>query len=103
MTIARLVESGYPRPYACALVAAGACTGILIPPSIAYLLIGLVLGVSASTLFLAAFVPGVIVLVAVMLTNAVLNRVDFNRNRYYYSRYYGHQYKSYYGQAPANA
>ena len=30
MTINRLVESGYPRPYACALVAAGACTGILI-------------------------------------------------------------------------
>ncbi len=29
MTIGRLVESGYPRPYACALVAAGACTGIL--------------------------------------------------------------------------
>ena len=30
MTIDRLVESGYPRPYACALVAAGACTGIII-------------------------------------------------------------------------
>jgi C4-dicarboxylate transporter DctM subunit len=53
MTIGRLVESGYPRPYACALVAAGACTGILIPPSIAYIIIGLVLGISASTL-----VPG---------------------------------------------
>ncbi|MFT5352149.1 MAG: C4-dicarboxylate transporter DctM subunit, partial [Gammaproteobacteria bacterium] len=38
MTIARLVEQGYPRPYACALVAAGACTGILIPPSIAYII-----------------------------------------------------------------
>ena len=45
MTIDRLVESGYPRPYACALVAAGACTGILIPPSIAYIVIGLVLGI----------------------------------------------------------
>ena len=54
MTIDRLVESGYPRPYACALVAAGACTGILIPPSIAYIIIGLVLGISASTLFQAA-------------------------------------------------
>ena len=47
MTIDRLVESGYPRPYACALVAAGACTGILIPPSIAYIIIGLVLGIAA--------------------------------------------------------
>ena len=34
---------------------------------------------------------------------AVLNRVNFDRNRYYYSRYYGYQYKSYYGQAAANA
>ena len=32
---------------------------------------------------------------------AILNRVDFERNRYYYSRYYGHQYKSYYAEAPA--
>jgi polysaccharide biosynthesis transport protein len=32
---------------------------------------------------------------------AVLNKVNFARNRYYYSRYYGHQYKSYYAEAPA--
>ena len=32
---------------------------------------------------------------------AILNRVDFDRNHYYYSRYYGHQYKSYYAEAPA--
>lgn len=75
LTMDRLVERGYPKAYACALVASGACTGILIPPSIAYIIIGLVLGVSSSTLFLAAFVPGVIVLVSVMLTNAVLNRL----------------------------
>ena len=75
MTIARLVESGYPRPYACALVAAGACTGILIPPSIAYIIIGLVLGISASTLFMAAVVPGVLILVSILITNIVVNRV----------------------------
>ena len=75
LTMDRLVERGYPKPYACALVASGACTGILIPPSIAYIIIGLVLGVSSSTLFLAAFVPGVMVLLSVMLTNAVINRL----------------------------
>jgi C4-dicarboxylate transporter, DctM subunit len=88
LTMARLVERGYPKPYACALVASGACTGILIPPSIAYIIIGLVLGVSASTLFLAAFVPGVIVLVAVMLTNVVLNRIhgyEHTRGRFSWS------------------
>ena len=75
MTIDRLVESGYPRPYACALVAAGACTGILIPPSIAYIIIGLVLGISASTLFLAALIPGICILVSILVTNIVVNRI----------------------------
>ncbi|MTI03265.1 TRAP transporter large permease [Roseibium sp. RKSG952] len=75
MTINRLVESGYPRPYACALVAAGACTGILIPPSIAYIIIGLVLGISASTLFLAALIPGLAILVSILITNIIMNRL----------------------------
>ena len=75
MTIARLVESGYPRPYACALVAAGACTGILIPPSIAYIIIGLVLGISASTLFLAAVIPGLAILISILVTNIIVNRI----------------------------
>ncbi|MFQ5772999.1 MAG: TRAP transporter large permease [Kiloniellaceae bacterium] len=74
ITFDRLVESGYPRPYACALVASGACTGILIPPSIAYIIIGLVLGISASTLFLAAAVPGVMIMLSIMTTNIVINR-----------------------------
>ena len=75
MTIDRLVESGYPRPYACALVAAGACTGILIPPSIAYIVIGLVLGISASTLFMAALIPGLAILISILVTNIVMNRI----------------------------
>lgn len=75
MTIDRLVESGYPRPYACALVAAGACTGILIPPSIAYIVIGLVLRISASTLFMAALIPGLAILISILVTNIVMNRI----------------------------
>ena len=74
ITYARLVKAGYPKAYACALVASGACTGILIPPSIAYIIIGLILGISASTLFLAAAVPGVLIMISIMLTNVVINR-----------------------------
>lgn len=76
MTIDRLVESGYPRAYASALVASGACTGILIPPSIAYIVIGLILGVSTATLFVAAIIPGVMILISIMITNYVLNRIN---------------------------
>ena len=80
ITIDRLVDRGYPKGYACALVAAGACTGILIPPSIAYIIIGLVLGISASTLFLAAAVPGVLILASVMITNTLVNKVKGYEN-----------------------
>ena len=80
MTIDRLVEQGYPRPYACALVAAGACTGILIPPSIAYIIIGLILGISASTLFLAAAIPGLLVMLSIMITNIIMNRIKGYEN-----------------------
>ncbi len=75
ITMHRLVERGYPKAYACALVASGACTGILIPPSIAYIIVGLVLGLSSSTLFTAAVIPGVIVLLSVVVTNIIINRL----------------------------
>ncbi len=82
ITMARLVERGYPKAYACALVASGACTGILIPPSIAYIIIGLVLGLSSTTLFTAALIPGVIVLLSVVITNVVINRLrDYENSR----------------------
>jgi tripartite ATP-independent transporter DctM subunit len=75
MTIHRLVRVGYPQAYACALVASGSCTGILIPPSIAYIIIGLILGISASTLFLAAAIPGLMIMLSIMITNIVMNRI----------------------------
>ena len=76
IAIKRLIESGYSPAYACALVASGACTGILIPPSIAYIIIGMVLGISTSTLFLAAAVPGVLIMISIIITNAIMNRLN---------------------------
>ncbi len=76
ITLERLIQRGYPEPVACALVAAGSCTGILIPPSISYIIIGLILGQSVATLFLAAAVPGVIVLLAILITTVVINRIN---------------------------
>lgn len=81
ITYTRLVEQGYPQPYAAALIASGSCTGVLIPPSIAYIIIGLVLGLPVSTLFIAAIVPGVLILGSVMVTNVALNRLYGYENR----------------------
>lgn len=80
ITISRLIEQGYKPSYACALVAAGACTGILIPPSIAYIIIGMVLGISTSSLFLAAAIPGVLIMISIMITNAIMNRIHGYEN-----------------------
>lgn len=75
ITTPHLQKKGYPMAYASALVASGATTGILIPPSISYIIIGLTLGISASTLFLAAAIPGVLVLLTIILTNVIVNRI----------------------------
>jgi C4-dicarboxylate transporter, DctM subunit len=80
ITMDRLVERGYPKAYACALVASGACTGILIPPSISYIIIGIVLGISSTTLFVAAVIPGILVLLSVVVANFIVNRVEGYEN-----------------------
>jgi C4-dicarboxylate transporter DctM subunit len=91
ITMDRLVERGYPKAYACALVASGACTGILIPPSISYIIIGLVLGISSTTLFVAAVIPGIMVLASVVVTNVIVNRVcgyENSRQKFSWRRWF---------------
>lgn len=70
----RLEEIGYPRDYASAMIASGASTGVLIPPSISYIVAGIMLGIPSSTLFLAAFIPGMLILLGLTGTNIVMNR-----------------------------
>lgn len=63
-TVGRVVlpsmkEEGYPASFAAATVAAGGVVGIIIPPSIAFVLYGVTVGVSVSDLFLAGVLPGI--------------------------------------------
>ena len=74
ITLGRLGETGYSRSYSAALVASGGSTGVLIPPSISYIIAGVTLGISASTLFLAAFIPGTTILVGMIVVNVFVNR-----------------------------
>ena len=62
-TVGRVVlpsmkEEGYPPSFAAATVAAGGVTGIIIPPSIAFVLYGITVNVSVSDLFIAGTLPG---------------------------------------------
>lgn len=74
MTIPRLEQLGYTRSYASAMIASGASTGVLIPPSITYIIAGIALGLPASTLFKVAFIPGFIILFGMIAVNAIVNR-----------------------------
>ncbi len=56
-----MVQAGYDRRFAAALMAAGGGIGIIIPPSIALLIYGVVANASISKLFIAGILPGVVV------------------------------------------
>lgn len=58
--IPALKKDGYEQPYAAALAAAGGSVGIIIPPSIVFIIYGLVTSTSVGDLFLGGIIPGLI-------------------------------------------
>ncbi len=60
-------KSGYPRPYAAALIAVASVMGSIIPPAISLIVYGALTGTSIASLFLAGIVPGVLIGVSLMV------------------------------------
>jgi len=60
----RLLERGYPDPFAIALVINASDIALLIPPSIGMIVYGVVSGTSVGELFLAGIGPGLLILTA---------------------------------------
>lgn len=54
-------RGGYPRPYACAVTAAGSIIGPTIPPSTLAIIYGSIMGVSIAGLFAAGILPGLLI------------------------------------------
>ncbi|MEW6696348.1 MAG: TRAP transporter large permease [Bacillota bacterium] len=61
-----MVEDGFPRDRAAAIVAAASTIGPVIPPSIPFVLFGVVGGVSVGKLFMAGVLPGILMGVVLM-------------------------------------
>ena len=55
-----MVERGYPRPFALGVVGASGTIGIVVPPSLALILYGIVAEQSVPRLFLAGVLPGLL-------------------------------------------
>ncbi len=60
MIMRGMVEDGYSRAYAAALVCTGAALSIVIPPSIGLVVYGVIAEVSIGQLFIAAILPGLV-------------------------------------------
>lgn len=67
--IPAMIRNGYPVPQAAATAACAGGLGIIIPPSINMVIYGVTAGVSISDMFLAGFIPGMIIVAALCLTN----------------------------------
>jgi C4-dicarboxylate transporter DctM subunit len=59
--IPAMTRAGYDRDFAAALMAAGGGIGIIIPPSIALIIYGVVADTSIARLFIAGIIPGILV------------------------------------------
>jgi C4-dicarboxylate transporter DctM subunit len=77
IVIAGMVRSGYPESFAAGVIANAGTLGILIPPSIVMLVYSAATEVSAAKMFMAGFIPGVmmglLLMVAIYIAARVMN------------------------------
>ncbi len=76
--IPAMVDSGYDKGMASALVASSGGIGIIIPPSIAFVVFGVLAEVSIGKLFIAGIIPGMLVGLALMLASLYMLRKNEN-------------------------
>ncbi|MDR2179702.1 MAG: TRAP transporter large permease [Synergistaceae bacterium] len=68
-----MIEKGYDKNFAGAVVAASGTIGLIIPPSLTMVLYGVSTGVSIGDLFLAGIIPGIIICIALMIVEYVIS------------------------------
>lgn len=68
MLIPEMEKQRYPRPFSAATTAASGELGVIIPPSVAMVIYGVITGVSITDMFIAGFLPGLMIAGSLMLT-----------------------------------
>ena len=69
-------RAGYAMPLAAACVSVGGTLGILIPPSMGFIMIGILTDLSIGELFMAGILPGISVVIFYMITVVIWCRVS---------------------------
>ncbi|UCH21575.1 MAG: TRAP transporter large permease [Deltaproteobacteria bacterium] len=70
-----MVDSGYERKFSAAITAASSTIGPVVPPSIPFVIYGSLTGVSVGKLFLAGFLPGALMGIALMTAVLIVSRM----------------------------
>lgn len=69
-----MIDRGYNRDYSCTVAACASTMGPIIPPSVLFIPYGVMAGVSVSTLFIAGFIPGVLMGLFLALVNFIMSK-----------------------------
>ena len=75
IVIAGMVRAGYPQAFAAGVIANAGTLGILIPPSIVMLVYAAATEVSASRMFMAGFIPGIMMGGILMIAIYIVARI----------------------------
>jgi C4-dicarboxylate transporter DctM subunit len=70
--IPEMIKQKYDKTYSTALVAASGGLGVIVPPSIPFVVYGCTVGVSIGTLFMAGFVPAVLIALLLMVIHMII-------------------------------
>lgn len=71
-----MVKGGYDERFSAATAAAGGTVGIIIPPSIIFIVYGYLMNLSISDLFIAGIVPGALMVLAMMTAAFIICTVN---------------------------
>lgn len=74
ITYPAMVKDGYEKHFSAATSAAGGTVGIIIPPSILFIVYGYLINLPISELFLAGIIPGIMMVFAMMFTCYLVSR-----------------------------
>lgn len=72
--VPEMEKKGYDKSFSAALAAAAGTIGVIIPPSIPFVIYGVVTGASISELFMAGLIPGILMGVALMVVCYVVSK-----------------------------
>lgn len=64
-----LKDRGYDKSYAASLAASGGILGVIVPPSLIFIIYGIATGTSVGDLFIAGVVPGLLIAVGLCISN----------------------------------